>query len=228
MRKTLNFTIVLFIISIFTPLKSQTTYIYLNDVRDGKFLERATSTPVNVFLERLMSNGFELEKNPRKWRIVVETANHIFYGILSVAPNGEEMVGSFCKTDVFKVKELFPIFENTDGVNIKAKLYYLYIHNLEQTSIRPECDKRYKLVYEKYKFRFTQKGIEVYMNVSGFCYDEKVLNVKINCLLDQGSLEILEEDNEIKDYIHPENDKTIKSKSKIKNFINDIKLDILK
>lgn len=218
----MNKTILLFIL-FSTLLKAQTSYTYLEDLQNGMYLERATSTSVKEFFDRIMSNGFMEKTNKRKWKIVANTIEYVYYGIL-VDRKGEAVVENFCKVDAFKVKTLFPIWENTDGVHIKAKLYYMYIHDLEQQSIRPTCDKRYRINYDNYKFDLTEKGIKAYMNVSGYCYDDKVLNIKINCLLDKNSLDVIEGSNDIDDKINPANNK---SSSKFKNLLNEIKAKVI-
>ncbi|MCB9202613.1 MAG: hypothetical protein H6604_06150 [Flavobacteriales bacterium] len=210
------FVLLLFVLGFVGVSYSQMNYIYLQDLEQGKYLEKAQKTSVKKFFDRMVSNGFELESSPRKWKVVTETMNYIYYGIERIALNGEKIITNFSKVDAFEIKTLFPIYANTDGVHIKAKLYYLFIHDYEQQSIRPVCDKRYRITYDKYKMILDENGINVKMNVTGYCYDDKVLSMKIDCILDPTSLEVLEQHNQITDYINPENNENNDLKSKLK------------
>ena len=66
-------TIILFFL-LSTFLNAQTSYTYLEDLQNGKHLDRATSTSLKEFFNRIMSNGFMEKTNKRKWKVV---ANNI-------------------------------------------------------------------------------------------------------------------------------------------------------
>lgn len=179
-------------------------YIYLEDLNQGKYLERAAKSSIKDFFSRIIANGYELEKSPYKWKVLQDTPYWIYYGTLKKAPNGEMMVENFYKVDAEQLKTLFPIYYNTDGSHIKAKLYYLFVHDIEQQRLRVYCDKRYKIEYDKNDIRLTKKGIEVKMNYRGKCYDDEVVNVKVKAILDPNSLELISKDAKITDKVQPE------------------------
>ncbi len=182
-----------------TAPSNNSNYVYLNDVRMGKELDRARMTSDAKYFDYLMSNELNRDNGKPVYETVLATSDKVFYGVLRKNPiNNQIIIDPFYAAPIENISLYFPGFEDIDGTNVKAKIFYSQLDKLVQTQLLPVCESSYSYNYKDLDIALTDKGIRVDAVFQGKCYEQVVFGIEFSTILDPQTLDVIQYYYELK------------------------------
>ncbi len=174
-------------------------YIYLEDIKLGKELDRAHNTSDAKYFDYIMSNEVGNPKGKPVYETVLSTTDKVYYGVLRTAPNGKIIVDPFYSAPIDNINIYFPGFEDIDGAHVRAKVFYSFFDKEITMRVKPVCETSYTYNYKDYDIELTDKGIRVDVIFQGKCYENVIFGMELSTVLDPLTLDVIQYYYEIRD-----------------------------
>ncbi len=168
-------------------------YVYLEDVKQGVGLERAKSTTDKKYFEYIMENELGNPNNKPIYETVLETSDQVYFGVIKPTADGSKLiVDPFLSAPIPMIRQFFPGFQDIDGANVKAKVYYSSFSDDIESKVKPNCPNSFSFNYPKYEITLTDKGIRVDAKMTGKCYEKIIYEKQISEIYDAANLDLLQ------------------------------------
>ncbi len=177
-----------------TSPSKNVNYVYLEDVKNGQGLNRASITSDRKYFDYIMSNELGNPKGKPIYETILETSDKVYYGVVKVVPGiNKQIIDPFYAAPIENIRMYFPGFQDIDGNHVKAKAFYSFFDREIETILKPVCPNSYSYHYNNMKIDLVNNGIRVDAILQGKCYEDVIFGKEVSALLDPNTLDVLQE-----------------------------------